>query len=190
MSMGYSNRVWKCPFFRWDKREEIHCEGGHAKVFQHQRELAAWAREHCGKETGWEGCPIAQTLLCPKDETNRHDEKGAHPMERNVDKIKRLEKELGRWQKKVRDQRKELERLRQAEEDARQAVLGTGRLLDGILTALALHLGERAEDPDTGEALGWRLTVPGFDLAETEEKYEVRARRDSGGGYVVGVLEK
>ena len=59
-----------------------------------------------------------------------------------------------------------------------------------ILTALALHLGERAEDPDTGEALGWRLTVPGFDLAETEEKYEVRARRDSGGGYVVGVLEK
>ena len=104
--------------------------------------------------------------------------------------IKRLEKELGRWQKKVRDQRKELERLRQAEEDARQAVLGTGRLLDGILTALALHLGERAEDPDTGEALGWRLTVPGFDLAETEEKYEVRARRDSGGGYVVGVLEK
>ena len=68
-------------------------------------------------------------------------------MERNVDKIKRLEKELGRWQKKVRDQRKELERLRQAEEDARQAVLGTGRLLDGILTALALHLGERAEGP-------------------------------------------
>lgn len=111
-------------------------------------------------------------------------------MERNVDKIKRLEKELGRWQKKVRDQRKELERLRQAEEDARQAVLGTGRLLDGILTALALHLGERAEDPDTGEALGWRLTVPGFDLAETEQQYEVRARRDSGGGYVVGVLEK
>lgn len=81
MSMGYSNRVWKCPFFRWDKREEIHCEDGHAKVFQHQRELAAWAREHCGKETGWEACPIAQALLCPKDETNHHDEKGAHHME-------------------------------------------------------------------------------------------------------------
>ena len=71
MSMGYSNRVWKCPFFRWDKREEIHCEDGHAKVFQHQRELAAWAREHCGKETGWEACPIAQALLYPKDETNK-----------------------------------------------------------------------------------------------------------------------
>ena len=82
MSMGYSNRVWKCPFFRWDKREEIHCEEGHAKVFQHQRELAAWAREHCGKETGWEGCPIAQNLLCPKDETNQHDEKGAHTMKK------------------------------------------------------------------------------------------------------------
>ena len=73
MSMGYSNRVWKCPFFRWDKREEIHCEDGHAKVFQHQRELAAWAREHGGKETGWEVCPIAQALLCPKDDTNHHD---------------------------------------------------------------------------------------------------------------------
>ena len=33
-------------------------------------------------------------------------------MERNVDKIKRLEKEIGRYQKKVADQAKEKERLR------------------------------------------------------------------------------
>lgn len=190
MSMGYSNRVWRCPFFRWDKREEIHCEEGYTRVFQHQRELAAWAREHCGRETGWEACPTAQALLCPKHGPKPDSEKGAHHMERNVDKIKRLEKELGRWQKKVLDQRKELERLRQVEATAQEAIRETGRLLDGILTALALGLGERAEDPDTGEALGWRLIVPGFALGELEEKYEVQARRDSGGGYVVGVMEK
>ena len=190
MSMGYSNRVWRCPFFRWDKREEIHCEEGHTRVFQHQRELAAWAREHCGRESGWEVCPPAQALLCPKNDPKTNCEKGAHGMERNVDKVRRLEKELGRWQKKVLDQRKELEKLRKTEETAREAALETGRLLDGILTALALTLGERAEDPDSGEALGWRLSVPAFTLEETETHYEIQARRDSGGGYVIGVMEK
>lgn len=190
MSMGYSNRVWRCPFFRWDKREEIHCEEGHTRVFRHQRELAAWAREHCGRETGWETCPTARALLCPKHGPKTDSEKGAHHMERNVDKIKRLEKELGRWQKKAADQREELERLRQREDEAWQAVRETGRLLDGILCALAIDKGERATDPDTGEALGWRLVVPGFALEELEEKYEVRARRDGGGRYVIGAAEK
>ena len=35
-------------------------------------------------------------------------------MERNVDKIKRLEHELGRWRKKVADTAKENEKLREA----------------------------------------------------------------------------
>ena len=35
-------------------------------------------------------------------------------MERNVDKIKRLEHELGRWHKKVADTAKENEKLREA----------------------------------------------------------------------------
>lgn len=192
MSMGYSNRVWRCPFFRWDKREEIHCEEGHTRVFRSQRELAAWAREHCGKESGWEACPTARALLCPKTDSEK-SEKEAHTMERterNVDKIKHLEKELGRWQKKAADQREELEQLRQREADAREGVRQTGRLLDGILCALAIDVGERATDPDTGEALGWRLVLSGFALEELEEKYEVHTRRDGEGRYVIGVAEK
>lgn len=110
--------------------------------------------------------------------------------ERNVDKIKRLEKELGRWQKKAADQREELEQLRQREAEAWQAVQETGRLLDGILCALAIDVGERATDPDTGEALGWRLVLSGFALEELEKRYEVRARRDGEGRYVIGVAER
>ena len=26
--MGYSNRTFYCPFFRWDERTRVHCEGG------------------------------------------------------------------------------------------------------------------------------------------------------------------
>lgn len=110
--------------------------------------------------------------------------------ERNVDKIKRLEKELGRWQRKAADQREKLEQLRQREADAREGVRQTGRLLDGILCALAIDVGERATDPDTGEALGWRLVLSGFALEELEEKYEVHTRRDGEGRYVIGVAEK
>lgn len=188
MSMGYSNRVWRCPFFRWDKREEIHCEAGQVRTFHTQRELAAWAREHCGKESGWEACPTARALLCPKTDSEK-SEKGAHTMERterNVDKIKRLEKELGRWQKKAADQREELEQLRQREADAREGVRQTGRLLDGILRALAIDVGERVTDPDPG----WRLVLSGFALEELEKKYKVQVRWDDKGRYVIEVAEK
>lgn len=185
MSQGYSNRVWRCPFFRWDKREEVRCEGGHVRTFQHQRELAAWARRYCGRETGWEACPIARDLLRP--ETG--GEKGDEGMERNIDKIKRLERELGRWRKKAADQGRELAQQRETAQRAEGAVEELGRVLDGILTVLALDRGERALDPDTGEALGWRLTVPPVVL-EDLARYEVHVRRTDEGGYLVGVLER
>lgn len=185
MSMGYSNRVWRCPFFRWDKREEIRCEGGHIRRFQHQRELAAWARNYCGRETGWEACPTARALLCPKE---GDDEKGAHPMERNVDKIKRLERELGRWQKKVADQQKEMERLRKVEAVAQAAISDFSRQMDGALGAAAMRYGEQALDPDTGALLGWRMPLPAFSLEE--QRYEVRTLRTEGGGYLVIVVDQ
>ena len=43
-------------------------------------------------------------------------------MERNVDKIKRLEHELGRWRKKVADTANENEKLREALENKRKEV--------------------------------------------------------------------
>lgn len=82
-------------------------------------------------------------------------------MERNVDKIKRLEHELGRWHKKVADTAKENEKLREALAQADAGNQETQALVDAVLTAVVLEHGERAMDPDAPEtALGWRLAVP------------------------------
>ena len=65
-------------------------------------------------------------------------------MERNVDKIKRLEHELGRWRKKVADTAKENEKLREALAQADVGNQETQALVDAVLTAVVLEHGERA----------------------------------------------
>ena len=105
-------------------------------------------------------------------------------MERNVDKIKRLEHELGRWRKKVADTAKENEKLREA---LAQADVGNQE----TQALVVLEHGERAMDPDAPEtALGWRLAVPFFSVKEMREKYEIHARRGEDGKYILGVMER
>ena len=105
-------------------------------------------------------------------------------MERNVDKIKRLEHELGRWRKKVADTAKENEKLREA---LAQADVGNQE----THALVVLEHGERAMDPDAPEtALGWRLAVPFFSVKEMREKYEIHARRGEDGKYILGVMER
>ena len=112
-------------------------------------------------------------------------------MERNVDKIKRLEHELGRWHKKVADTAKENEKLREALVQADAGNQETQALVDAVLTAVVLEHGERAMDPDAPEtALGWRLAVPFFSVKEMREKYEIHARRGEDGKYILGVMER
>lgn len=103
-------------------------------------------------------------------------------MERNVDKIKRLEHELGRWRKKVADTAKENEKLREALAQADVGNQETQALVDAVLTAVVLEHGERA--------LGWRLAVPFFSVKEMREKYEIHARRGEDGKYILGVMER
>lgn len=112
-------------------------------------------------------------------------------MERNVDKIKRLEHELGRWRKKVADTAKENEKLREALAQADVGNQETQALVDAVLTAVVLEHGEQAMDPDAPEtALGWRLAVPRFSVKEMREKYEIHARRGEDGKYILGVMER
>lgn len=113
-------------------------------------------------------------------------------MERNIDKIKRLEHELGRYQKKVTDQARENDELRRMLHQANAGNQETQALVDAVLTAVVLEHGERAMDPDAPEAaLGWRLSVPFFSVKEMREKYEIHARRDKEtGAYVLGVMER
>ena len=112
-------------------------------------------------------------------------------MERNRDKIKQLEHELGRWKKRADDLSGEIKRLKEA---LGQAIAGnreTQSLVDAVLTAVVLAKGERATDPDDpGKKLGWRLILPRFSAKEMREKYEIHARRDKDGAYILGVSER
>lgn len=47
--------------------------------------------------------------------------------------------------------------------------------------------GEAAIDPDTGEEIGKRLTLPPVEVSELLKRYEVHARKDDGGQYIIGV---
>lgn len=112
-------------------------------------------------------------------------------LERNVDKIKRLDHELGRYRKKVADQDRELKELRRELEEACAGNRETQDAVDAVLTAVTLAHGVQAEDPDAGEAIGWRLAVPYFDIREMRETYEIHARRDEEtASYVLGVASR
>lgn len=112
-------------------------------------------------------------------------------MERNVDKIKRLEKEIGRYQKKVADQAKEKERLRRLLEIAEAGAIQTHQAVDAILAQTAITFGEVVKDEETGAELGHRLTVPAFKVGEILGKYQVRTRRDEETcAYIIGVVPK
>lgn len=113
-------------------------------------------------------------------------------MERNKDKIKRLEHELGRYRKKVGDDGREIERLRKLLDQANKGNQETQAMVDALLTAVALNFGEDAVDPDdASKVLGKRLTLPRFNFAEIRARYEIRARKDEeNDAYVIGVVER
>lgn len=102
--------------------------------------------------------------------------------ERNRDKVKRLEHELGRYQKKVG----ELMKLNAQFSKRASGVAEISIATDALLAQVAIAYGEDAVDPDTGAVIGKRLMLLKFDARETYRKYEVHARRD-GENYIIGV---
>lgn len=60
MSCGYSGRRFQCPFFRWDERKKVHCEGGVLAL--PVPELRRYMDSYCANMPGWKSCPIAKGL--------------------------------------------------------------------------------------------------------------------------------
>lgn len=112
--------------------------------------------------------------------------------ERNVEKIKRLEHELGRYRKKVADDEKEIGRLRGLLAQADRGNRDTQAMVDAILTAVTLKCGEDARDPDDeSKVLGKRLILPRFNFLDMRTKYEIHARKDEeADSYIIGVVER
>ena len=110
---------------------------------------------------------------------------------RNIDRVKTMEKELGRYRKKVADQSKEIQGLRKELEEMIAGNRETQMLVNALLGQLALRYGEAVQDPDSGETIGTRLRLSMFDVKETLDRYEVHARRDEKEQeYVIGVAPR
>ena len=62
--MGYSNRTWSCPFFTWDERLCVHCEGG-CVTFPDREAEQDYIRQYCASRdaVGWKACSVAGNLL-------------------------------------------------------------------------------------------------------------------------------
>ncbi len=71
MSSGYSNRAWQCPFFRWDERRKVHCEGGSAISMPDAASFRAYISRHCSSHQGWHSCSIAVQLSSYWDRVDR-----------------------------------------------------------------------------------------------------------------------
>lgn len=60
--MHYSRRTWCCPFFMYDEKGTIHCEGGSRFKMKDKEIYASFADKYCGDPKGWRKCPIAHAL--------------------------------------------------------------------------------------------------------------------------------
>ena len=109
---------------------------------------------------------------------------------KNVDKIKSLEHEIGRYQKKVADQQSEIDRLTKELQTADDGAKQVNQLVDAVLAACAVQYGQEIvddmeESSTYGQKIGWNILLDVSDL----DKYEVKTIRKDG-KYSVGVIER
>ena len=74
MSNGYSSRVWTCPFFQWDERLAVHCEGGSRVRFARLRTYRQYVSCYCCDLNGWRRCSIADALNKQYDDEEDEDD--------------------------------------------------------------------------------------------------------------------
>ena len=110
-------------------------------------------------------------------------------MMRHIDEIKLLKREIGRYRKKVADQQKEIQRMKEREQSNMEGLKEMTQFCNALIIQTALSYGRREEEE--GEVLGWRLELPALDVRALGEKYERRSRRDAESNtLVIGVLPR
>ena len=107
---------------------------------------------------------------------------------RNVDRIKSLEHELGRYRKKVEDQQKEMDKLNEMTRTQAEGADQVGILVDAILAATASRYGTVVEDDD-GNVIGFRLELEEFELERMRKLWQVSAQKH-GDTYTIGVMAR
>lgn len=107
---------------------------------------------------------------------------------RNIDKIKDLEHEMGRYRKKVNDQSiriADLEaKIRVFEEGARQ----TNVLVDALMAAVAQKYGSTVRD-ENDYPIGFRLELDDFAVDRMMDRFQVHSQK-RGTQYIIGAMLK
>lgn len=105
-------------------------------------------------------------------------------MARNIDKIKELEYELGRWRKKAAKQQEQIRQLKSEAEDAWDALRDINHAADSVLCNVALKFGEQEDG-------GYKISIPMPSVSDIMREYDVLTGRDKEGeSYVVFVKKK
>ena len=70
--MDYWHKAWTCPFFKWDDKQSVGCEGG--KLRFHDKESAVeYMDAYCASPTCWKKCTVAAALLKYYDRKEEND---------------------------------------------------------------------------------------------------------------------
>lgn len=107
---------------------------------------------------------------------------------RNVDRIKQLNHELGRYKKKVADQDSRIRELEEQVVDREEGANQVACLVDAVLAAVASSYGTAVMDDDD-TIIGYRLELEGFDLERMRELWQVSAQRQ-GDTYTIVVMAR
>ena len=107
---------------------------------------------------------------------------------RNVDKIKDLEHELGRYRKKVADQDAQIEKLKDMVQYQTEGAQELGRLIDAILAAVASKYGVVVRD-ESQEVIGYRLELDDFAVDRMMDRFQVNSQK-RGTQYIIGAMLK
>jgi len=59
---GYTNKAFACPYYKWDERQRVTCEGGVSVPFPDYRTACEYMDRYCANVAGWHGCSIAAAL--------------------------------------------------------------------------------------------------------------------------------
>lgn len=100
-------------------------------------------------------------------------------VERNTDKIKRMEYELERYRQKVDRQEAELAKLRPNAKTALDGLAAAHATMNANMAVLAMWYGQKEGD-------SWTLKMPLFDPAKILERCKVSAQQEED-GYLIRV---
>lgn len=104
---------------------------------------------------------------------------------RNLEKIKELEHEIGRYQKKVADQAKEIDKLKEAQKRDAAGFIELNRMVDSIMAEVAISKGAQVGED------AWELVIPLVSVRRNTRDYEVHSKAgDDNDTYVIRVTRK